>query len=114
MKDRSGRRPVALYSPKSHYSHYAATGLYFYDETVVARAKEIEPSVHGELEINGLNDTYLRDGVLRANMMGRGYAWLDTGTHRSLLDASLLIQTIEGRQGLKVACLEEKLTARDT
>lgn len=93
--------------PSKPKSRFAATGLYFYDETVVDRARMIKPSHRGELEITTLNEMYMRDGQLRANMMGRGYAWLDTGTHRSLLEASLFVQTIEERQGLKVACLEE-------
>ena len=105
--DKAGQVVSIEEKPEKPKSRYAATGLYFYDETVVARAKEIKPSARRELEITTLNEMYMRDGALRANMMGRGYAWLDTGTHRSLLEAGLFVQTIEERQGLKVACLEE-------
>ncbi len=93
--------------PERPKSSFAATGLYFYDETVCARAREVKPSARGELEITTLNEMYMRDGALRAHMMGRGYAWLDTGTHNSLLDAALFVKTIEERQGLKISCLEE-------
>lgn len=93
--------------PETPKSNYAVTGLYFYDNTVIEKAKRLKPSSRGELEITDLNRLYLEEGSLSVKLMGRGMAWLDTGTHKSLMQAANFISTIETRQGLKVACIEE-------
>jgi glucose-1-phosphate thymidylyltransferase len=93
--------------PAKPKSNYAVIGLYFYPNDVIKKAKEVNPSDRGELEITTLNQKYLNENRLKVELMGRGYAWLDTGTHESLLEASMFIQTIENRQSLKVACIEE-------
>jgi glucose-1-phosphate thymidylyltransferase len=105
--DAHGRVTDLLEKPKSPPSNYAVTGVYFYDERASALAKALAPSARGELEITDLNRAYLKLGELHVERLGRGIAWLDTGTHNSLLDAGVFVRIIEERQGLKVACVEE-------
>ena len=105
--DESGAVSQLIEKPKNPPSNYAVTGLYFLDGTAPERARRVVPSARGELEITSLLEMYLAEGLLDVIQMGRGYAWLDTGTHRSLLEASTFIETIEARQGLRVCCPEE-------
>ncbi|WP_367345029.1 glucose-1-phosphate thymidylyltransferase RfbA [Stenotrophomonas bentonitica] len=105
--DSQGRVVDLIEKPKAPRSNYAVTGLYFYDENASAYAAELKPSLRGELEITDLNQRYLREGRLHLEALGRGFAWLDTGTHKSLLEASNFIETIQTRQGLQVCCPEE-------
>ena len=105
--DSTGKVVSLEEKPENPKSNYAVTGLYFYDENVCQMAKEVKPSARGELEITDLNMMYLKNDLLNVEIMGRGYTWLDTGTHRNLLSAALYVQTIEERQGLKMSCPEE-------
>jgi glucose-1-phosphate thymidylyltransferase len=105
--DAQGKVTDLLEKPEKPPSNYAVTGVYFYDERASQMARSIKPSARGELEITDLNRAYLRDGSLSVERLGRGTAWLDTGTHNSLLDAGVFVRIIEERQGLKVACVEE-------
>lgn len=105
--DKNGKAISLEEKPKNPKSNYAIPGLYFYDNTVVKKSKSIKPSARGELEITTINEEYLKEGKLNVKQLGRGTAWLDTGTHEALLEAANFVQTVQNRQGLYIACLEE-------
>lgn len=105
--DKNGKAISLEEKPKNPKSNYAIPGLYFYDNTVVKKSKSIKPSARGELEITTINEEYLKEGKLNVKQLGRGVAWLDTGTHEALLEAANFVQTVQNRQGLYIACLEE-------
>ena len=105
--DKNGKAISLEEKPENPKSNYAIPGLYFYDNTVVKKSKSIKPSARGELEITTINEEYLKEGKLNVKQLGRGVAWLDTGTHEALLEAANFVQTVQNRQGLYIACLEE-------
>ena len=105
--DKNGKAISLEEKPENPKSNYAIPGLYFYDNTVVKKSKSIKPSARGELEITTINEEYLKEGKLNVKQLGRGTAWLDTGTHEALLEAANFVQTVQNRQGFYIACIEE-------